>query len=229
MSTLDTSVTPAVRSDETLKVALLLAFAGGYLDTYTWIMHGILANAQTANLVFLWVHATAARWQQAFHFVPPLFAFFVGVVIAAWLRQVAGNKAGQISLLVEIGMLILVGILHNHMPNVAGTLGISMVAAMQSSIFTRVEGSVYSSVMITGNLRQAIEGAFALTLGSRQAGLLRKSCIFMGVCAAFGTGAAAGAFLTERVPPFTLVVPVAALLLVVLLCKMPRSIEAGQS
>ena len=39
-------------------------------------------DAQTANLVFLWVHATAARWQQAFHFVPPLFAFFVGVVIS---------------------------------------------------------------------------------------------------------------------------------------------------
>src|SRR3954467_5539053 len=94
--------------DETLVVALLLAFAGGYLDTYTWITHGILANAQTANLVFLWVHATAARWQQAFHFVPPLFAFFVGVVIATWLRRVAGEAAGQLSVLIEIGMLILV-------------------------------------------------------------------------------------------------------------------------
>src|SRR6478672_11518457 len=181
MSTLDTSVTPAVRSDETLKVALLLAFAGGYLDTYTWIMHGILANAQTANLVFLWVHATAAQWQQAFHFVPPLFAFFVGVVIAAWLRRAAGERAGQLSLVIEIAMLILVGILHNRLPQVAGTLGISMVAAMQTSIFTRVEGATYSSVMTTGNFRQAIEGAFALVAGDRQAGLLRKSCVFMGV------------------------------------------------
>ena len=42
--------------------------------------------------------------------------------------------------LIEIGMLILVGILHNRVPQVAGTLGISMVAAMQTSIFTRVEG-----------------------------------------------------------------------------------------
>ena len=42
-----------MRREETLLVALLLGFAGGYLDTYTWITHGILANAQTANLVFL--------------------------------------------------------------------------------------------------------------------------------------------------------------------------------
>ena len=219
---------PPLRREETLVVALLLAFAGGYLDTYTWITHGILANAQTANLVFLWVHATAAQWQQAFHFVPPLFAFFVGVVIAAWLRRAAGERAGQLSLVIEIAMLILVGILHNRLPQVAGTLGISMVAAMQTSIFTRVEGAPYSSVMITGNFRQAIEGAFALISGDQQAGLRRKSCILMGVCAAFGTGAAAGAFLTERVPTLTLTVPVAALLLVLLPCGTSRATCMGQ-
>jgi len=222
------ALNPPLRREETLVVALLLAFAGGYLDTYTWITHGILANAQTANLVFLWVHATAAQWQQAFHFVPPLFAFFVGVVIAAWLRRAAGERAGQLSLVIEIAMLILVGILHNRLPQVAGTLGISMVAAMQTSIFTRVEGATYSSVMITGNFRQAIEGAFALISGNQQAGLLRKSCILMGVCAAFGTGAAAGAFLTERVPTLTLTVPAAALLLVLLPCGTSRATCMGQ-
>jgi uncharacterized membrane protein YoaK (UPF0700 family) len=219
-------VDPPARREEALPVALLLGFAGGYIDTYTWITHGILANAQTANLVFLWVNATAAKWMEALHFVPPLFAFFVGVVIAAWLRRVTGSRAGQLSLLIEIAMLILVGILHNRVPEVTGTLGISMVAAMQTSIFTRVEGSAYSSVMITGNFRQAIEGAFAMVAGDRQIGLLRKSCIFMGVCATFGTGAAAGAFITERMPTLTLTVPVAALLLVLLLCWTWREAEA---
>jgi uncharacterized membrane protein YoaK (UPF0700 family) len=217
-----------VPREETLFVALLLAFAGGYIDTYTWITHGILANAQTANVVFLWVNATAARWQEAFHFVPPLFAFFVGVVIAAWLRRVARGRTGQISLLIEIGMLILVGILHNRVPQVAGTLGISMVAAMQTSIFTRVEGSTYSSVMVTGNFRQAIEGAFSLIAGDRQIRLLRKSSIFLAVCAAFGTGAAAGAFLTERMPALTLLVPVVALLLVLLLCSAAPPVETAK-
>ena len=44
-----------------LLVASLLGFAGGYLDTYTWITHSVLANAQTANLVFLWVNAMAGK------------------------------------------------------------------------------------------------------------------------------------------------------------------------
>lgn len=207
-----------MRREETLLVALLLGLVGGYLDTYTWITHGVMANAQTANLVLLWVNAMAGKWQEAFHFVPPLFAFMVGVVLAAWLRRAVGTRAGQVSLLLEIATLILVAVVHNHVPGVAGTLGVSMVAAMQTSIFTRVEGSTYSSVMITGNLRQAIEGAFAVLARDPQAGLLRKSCLFMGLCATFGTGAAAGAFITERVPNFTLAFPAAALLFVLFLC-----------
>lgn len=185
----------------------------------------MLANAQTANLVFLWVNAAAGRWQDAFHFVPSLFAFALGVVIAAWLRGAAGERAGRLSLLIEIVMLVFVGMLHNRMPEVEGTLGISLVAAMQTSIFTRVEGANYSSVMITGNFRQAIEGAFAFVAVNSQMGLLRKCCIYVGMCATFGTGAAAGALITERWPTITLTILAISLLLVLLLCGAQRSAQ----
>jgi uncharacterized membrane protein YoaK (UPF0700 family) len=33
-------VNPPLRCEETLQTALLLAFSGGYLDAYTWIVHG---------------------------------------------------------------------------------------------------------------------------------------------------------------------------------------------
>ncbi len=61
MSSLDIAASASLRRDETVLVALLLAFAGGYIDAYTWIIHGVMANAQTANLVFLWVNATAGQ------------------------------------------------------------------------------------------------------------------------------------------------------------------------
>ena len=59
-------------------------------------------------------------------------------------------------------------------------------------------------------------------------GLLRKACIYMGVCATFGTGAASGALLTEHFPKVTLIVPVIALLLVVLLCRAWRPADVAQ-
>ncbi|KJC37696.1 membrane protein [Bradyrhizobium sp. LTSP849] len=218
MSTLEVAA-GAIRRDETVEIVLLLAFAGGYIDAYTWIIHGVMANAQTANLIFLWVYATAGNWAKALHFVPPILAFAVGIVIAAWLRRAAGERASAISTLIEILLLIAIGILHNRLPNMAGTLGISVVAAMQTAIFTKVKGAVCSTVMITGNMRQAIENIFVVAAGDAPVGTLRLSGIFFALCAVFGFGAAVGAFATKSIPNLALGVPVVALLVVLLRCE----------
>jgi len=215
---MDTAVASSIRRDETVPVALLLAFAGGYLDAYTWIIHGDMANAQTANLVLLWVYGSIGEWTKALHFVPPIVAFATGIVAAAWLRRAAGGRASPISTLIEILLLVTIGILHNRLPDLAGTLGISFVAAMQTAIFTKVEGLAYSSVMITGNMRQAIEGVF--TAVSR-GGSSRRSGVFATLCATFGLGAAVGAFATKQIPNLALGIPVIALLLVLLRCESP--------
>ena len=212
----------AIRRDEAVEVVLLLAFAGGYIDAYTWIIHGVMANAQTANLILLWVYATAGDWAKALHFVPPILAFAVGIVISAWLRRAAGRRAGAISILIEILLLVTVGILHNRLPDLAGTLGISLVAAMQAAMFAKVEGTVCSTVMITGNLRQAIENVFAVAAGGAPLGALRRSGIFFALCAAFGFGAAAGALATKNIPELALGPPVVALLVVLLRCEASR-------
>ncbi|WP_448045455.1 YoaK family protein [Bradyrhizobium liaoningense] len=223
MSSID-AANPSVRRDETVTIALLLAFVGGYLDAYTWILHGVMANAQTANLVLLWVHGSGGNWDDALHFAPPILAFAVGVLFAAWLRGVAGQRASAISTLVEILLLVAIGVLHNRLPDLAGTLGISFVAAMQTAVFTKVEGVAYSSVMITGNMRQAIEGVF-LALGG--GGPFRRSGIFAALCITFGIGAAVGGFATKGIPDLALGIPVTAQLIVLLLCEVePRGVPA---
>jgi uncharacterized membrane protein YoaK (UPF0700 family) len=88
---------------------------------------------------------------------------------------------------------------------------------MQTAVFTRVEGAAYSSVMITGNLRQAIEDLFAVVCG--QFGLLRHSGIFAALCVAFGIRAAAGAYATKGIPDLALGLPVMALLIVLFRCE----------
>jgi uncharacterized membrane protein YoaK (UPF0700 family) len=224
MSSLGIAASPPIRRDETVQISLLLAFAGGYLDAYTWIIHDVMANAQTANLVLLWVHGSVGEWDRAVQFVPPMAAFMVGIVIAAWLRRSTGDRASAISTLIEIVLLVAVGILHNRLPDLAGTLGISFVAAMQTATFTKVEGVAYSSVMITGNMRQAIEGVFAVVSG--QLGSLRRPGIFAALCVAFGTGAAVGAYATKVIPDLALGLPVVALLIVLLRCEMRSNEEA---
>src|ERR1700734_2070900 len=147
--------------DETLQIASLLAFIGGYLEAYTWIVHHVFANAQSANLVFLWVYMTGGEWERAVQFVPPLLAFVVGVILACWLRWALPQRAARISNLIEIAFRFFVASVHDRLPGLARTLGRPPVAAFTTASFPRVEGWSYNSVMVTSNFRQTIDGLFA--------------------------------------------------------------------
>jgi uncharacterized membrane protein YoaK (UPF0700 family) len=205
--------------EEALLIASLLALTGGYLDAYTWIVHRAFANAQTANLVFLWVYVTVGEWDKALHYVPPLFAFVLGVIMASCLRKYAPDNAPEISVATEIVLLFVVAILHNRLPLVAGTLGLSFVAAFQTASFPKVEGWGYSSVMATSNFRFTIEGLFAAFAGSPEARPFHRPYVFGVMCVAFGAGAAIGAVMTEVTRAYSLAIPVTLLVTVLLLCQ----------
>ena len=196
----------------------MLAVAGGYLDAFTWLVHGVMANAQTANVVLLGVYAAARKWTEAFHYVPPIAAFTGGLFLAQYLRRCAAQKAGQISIVVEVTVLAIVLFLHAGLPDVAGTLGISFVAALQTASFPKVEGWAYSSVMTTGNLRQSADALFKALADKSDRTALRKAYAFASLCTAFGLGAALGAFVTERLASLTLAFPIALLLGVLAYC-----------
>jgi uncharacterized membrane protein YoaK (UPF0700 family) len=214
--------------DEALYIAAMLAFTGGYLEAYAWIVHRVFANAQSANLVFLWVNVATGEWGKAIHYIPPLLAFTGGVVMACWLRWAAPLRAARVSLSIEIVFLFIVAIVHNRLPDVAGTLGISLVAAFQTVSFPRVEGWSYNSVMVTSNFRQTIESLFAAFAGNVGARPLRRPYVFGTICIAFGTGAAIGASATEISRAFSLTVPVILLTIVWLRCEGGPSVdEAG--
>src|ERR1700721_2400199 len=107
-------------------------------------------------------------------FIPPLLFFAVGVILACWLRWALSQRAARISDLIEIAFLFFVAIVHNGLPEVAGTLGLSLVAAFQTVSFPRVEGWSYNSVMVTSNFRQTIEGLFAGFAGGAESRPFRR-------------------------------------------------------
>ena len=153
---------PQRRLEESLGIAIVLSIAGGYLDAFTWIAHdGVMANAQTANVVLLGVHAAMGQVGKALHHIPPIAAFIAGVFVVyrlrTCIRDTSGRRLALLCLSVEIVVLSAVMILHRRVPDVAGTLGISFAAALQTASFAKLKGGTYSSVMVTGNLRSAVE------------------------------------------------------------------------
>ncbi|WP_458072424.1 YoaK family protein [Rhodanobacter sp. BL-MT-08] len=213
---------------------MLLSSAGGFLDAFTWLGHGgVFANAQTGNVVLLGIYAASGQWGKSLRHVPPILAFFIGVFVAFRLRLNESRQSRQrtalISLAIEIAFLVVVAVLPRGFPDLPIVLGVAFLAALQSTSFARVEGSPYSSVMTTGNLRRTAELLFTGLFPPGDATARHQARIFAMVCCSFAIGACAGGFATAKVGNPGVLVPALALSLALVRCRRVRPPSATTS
>jgi uncharacterized membrane protein YoaK (UPF0700 family) len=185
----------------TIRLAALLAIAGGFLDAFTYVAHaGVFANAQTGNVVLLGVFAAGGDWLGAVRHVLPILAFFVGVGIAERIGNPPVGRRLQrpqrFALMLEIAVLAVVGLLPGSFSNTVVILAVAFVAALQSTVFGKIGGWSVNTTMTTGNLRTAAASAYRMLLrGERDAPA--QALAFGTVCVAFLLGAGLGALLTR--------------------------------
>lgn len=192
-----------VQTSEALRVGLVLAVTGGYLDAYTYLCRGhVFANAETGNMVLLGVNLAAGQWAAALKYLPPILAFFAGVLMAEWMRTRGKSAATkgrlhwrQRVLLAELAVLLAAA----FAPlgggwDMAVNIGVSFICALQVESFRRVHGQAYATTMCTGNLRSGTELLYHF-LQKRDRRALRQSLRYYAVILAFIAGAACSALL----------------------------------
>ena len=144
---------------ESLRIGILLALAGGFLDAYTYLCRGkVFANAQTGNMVMLGISFLEGNTTNVIKYIIPIIAFAIGVLLAEIIRHslLEHEKIHwrQAVLAIEIVLLIFVAFIPYD--NIANTL-ISLICAMQVESFRKFHGNAYATTMCTGNLRSGTE------------------------------------------------------------------------
>ncbi|WP_163509245.1 YoaK family protein [Fodinicola acaciae] len=185
---------------ESLVIAGLLAIASGFLDALTYLDHGgVFANAMTGNIILAGVSAAATHWGDTVGHLLPVAAFVVGGLVGECLMLPAARRfvpwPSASTLGLEIVFLGIVAGLPRAFTSSWLALGISFVAAIQSTSFRRVGGQSYSTIVTTNNLRSFVGHAFAAIRepDSRN----RRLTLWFGlVCLSFLAGAAIGALCT---------------------------------
>ncbi len=182
-------------------MAALLAACGGFLDAFTYLGHGhVFANAMTGNVVLLGVDAATGRWGESFDHLRPILAFLFGVAVAQSFRLPPFQRwipeAPIAALSLEIVSLLAGGWLPKGVAGTPLVLGISFVAALQSSTFRKAAGFNYNSTMTTGNLRIFGEAVFQSVFHSGGADAFEKARTFGAICLAFLAGAILGGVCT---------------------------------
>ena len=198
---------------ESFRATAMLAVAGGFLDAYTYLCRGqVFANAQTGNMVLLAVRLAEGSWAQAFHYLMPILAFALGVLVAEVVRR-NSRHAGRFHwrhtvLLVEMAVLVAVALAPVGEWDSLVNVAVSFVCALQVEAFRKVHGHAFASTMCTGNLRSGTEALYRCV--SEQArGSLRTAGCYFAVIACFLCGAALGGLLLPVLGQWTVLVAAA--------------------
>jgi uncharacterized membrane protein YoaK (UPF0700 family) len=205
-------------AENSLRVAALLAAAGGFLDAFTYVGHGhVFANAMTGNVVLLAVSAVSGDGRQALAHLLPIVSFVAGVAAAGVLRLPrvsAWTRDPAVAALVfEIALLFALSWIPREGSSEGIVLAVAFASAMLVTVFPRVDAFTYNATFTTGNIRQFAESAFLVAFSPlpRDSALRRKPRVFAVLIGSFLVGAATGATTVARWHNRALVVPMTLL------------------
>ncbi|MGM9979491.1 MAG: YoaK family protein [Clostridium sp.] len=185
---------------ESLKIGVILAITGGFLDAYTFLVRGkVFANAQTGNIVLLGTNLFQGKFKQALSYLVPILAFIVGVFITEFIKlKFKENEKlhwRQIIIFIEIFLLALVAFMPQSLNNLANII-VSFICAMQVESFRKINGIACATTMCTGNLRSGTELLFKY-IKTKESYLKQKGLNYYGIDLTFVLGAGLGALLTN--------------------------------
>lgn len=151
-----------IPAHEMLFTGLCLAFVGGLLDAYTYVLKGgVFANAQTGNIVLVGIRLVTGSIPEAVNAFLPILAYFVGVFLTEWLKEKVADSVfiewQHIVVIIEIILLFAVGLLPPQVPNELIVVLISFLCSMQVNAFRKTRGLPFATTMCTGNLRSCAE------------------------------------------------------------------------
>jgi uncharacterized membrane protein YoaK (UPF0700 family) len=156
-----------INTSESIRLGLLLAIVGGFLDGYTFICRGgVFANAQTGNIVLVGIDVAKGNFVQASMALLPILAFILGIIVTEKIKDfdfpssASVTNSEQVIIIIEIFVLFIIGFIPNTMPDAFATLPISFVSSVQIASFNKLVDSPYSTTMCTGNLRTASQAAY---------------------------------------------------------------------
>lgn len=152
-------------SHEQVFFALLLTFASGFFDAYTFInSNGIFANAQTGNIIFVALEVAKANYIGALAYLPPVIFFVLGVIFNEYIiskfSKLSITRYINLSLFIQTVLLIFIFFVPYIWVIDTRPLLISFICAMQFDSFRSVHNVQFASIFCTGNMRSASEHAF---------------------------------------------------------------------
>lgn len=200
---------------ESLRIGVLLALTGGFLDAYSFLCRGkVFANAQTGNMILLSISLLNGEFNEIIKYIIPILAFAIGIIIV----KVFENKFAtlekihwrQYILILEIVLILILAFIPNNY--IANTI-ISFICALQVQSFKKFHGYPYATTMCTGNLRSGTEHLYSY-IKDKNKESLKIFIQYYFIIFIFCFGAFIGGFITIKLGKLSIIFSAIPLLII---------------
>ena len=180
---------------DNIVIGVSLSLVGGFLDAYSYLLKGkVFANAQTGNVVLLFISIANRELHKSHKYIIPIITFALGIFISEFLKNkhYAKNYTRMITVLIfEVLVIAAIGLTGSYFRHDIINSVISFIAALQVANFDKVDGNPIATTMITGNLKSSMIN-FAKYRTTKDIKYLHSSFKYFLIIASFGIGVSIG-------------------------------------
>ena len=202
-------------------VFAMFAIIGGFLEAFTFVLHGgVFCNAQTGNVVMLVIRMVEGDFSSGLRYLYSIIAYIIGIIISTviphYLKKFNFSMAVTI---LEILVFTAIAFIPPSASDWFTYVTVAFVCSVQYNTFTKLNGVPLATTFCTNNIRQVVIHFYnGITQKSREEYF--KSATYIFIIIFFAAGAAIGAFTANAIGNYCILicsaflVPVLALFIV---------------
>ena len=173
---------------------LSFAAVGGFFAAYAILLRmGIMANAQTLNLLELLLSSLRSHWPEMLMHLAALAMYVLGTMSTVILPHLFGWDMRRVCPIIDALCAVLLAFLPAEMPVIPSLYPIFFAMSVQWSSFTGAQDHISSTIFSTNNTKQA-SLSLARHLCTREQGQIRRMWFYVSTILCFHAGATVAYF-----------------------------------
>lgn len=173
---------------------LSFAAVGGFFAAYAILLRmGIMANAQTLNLLELLLSSLRCHWPEVLMHLGALAMYLLGTMSTVILPHLFGWDMRRVCPIIDALCAVLLAFLPAEMPVIPSLYPIFFAMSVQWSSFTGAQDHISSTIFSTNNTKQA-SLSLARHLCTREQGQIRRMWFYVSTILCFHAGATVAYF-----------------------------------
>ena len=173
---------------------LSFAAVGGFFAAYAILLRmGIMANAQTLNLLELLLSSLRCHWPEMLMHLGALAMYVLGTMFTVILPHLFGWDMRRVCPIIDALCAVLLAFLPAEMPVIPSLYPIFFAMSVQWSSFTGAQDHISSTIFSTNNTKQA-SLSLARHLCTHEQGQIRRMWFYVSTILCFHAGATVAYF-----------------------------------